>query len=232
MRTTKMSPSEAPAYRNERIQWLRRLAESGENEVVEFKRKAAFPVKIVREMVAFANTNGGILLIGVDDSGKLPGLKYPEEETFVIKKALRKHCRPRLKFKQEVIAISANHSVLVYEVPPSKRKPHFVVQGRQWESYVRVADKCIKASREVLAIARHSRSADNFGFTYGESERKLFSYLDQNKTITLDKFTEITGLQRLNASEKLILLVLTDILMITPNERGDLYSMSAVTQKF
>lgn len=226
-----MNPSEALVFRSERVQWLRRIAESGENETVEFKRKAAFPLKIVREMVAFANTSGGILLIGVDDSGKLPGLKYPDEEIFVIKKALRKHCRPWLKFKQEVIPVSANHSILVFEVPPSRRKPHFVVQGRQQDSYVRVGDKCIKASREVLAIAQHSGSADNFGFTYGEPERTLFSYLDQNKTITLDKFTEISGLQRLTASEKLILLVLTDILRITPNERGDLYSMSVATQK-
>jgi predicted HTH transcriptional regulator len=232
MTMMKMNHSEAPVFPSPRLQWLRRLVGSGENEAVEFKRKAAFPVKIVREMVAFANSNGGKLLIGVDDDGKLPGLKYPEEETFVVRKALRKYCRPWLKFHLDVIAVSPNRYVLMYEIPPSKRKPHFLIQGGRRESYVRVADKCIKASREVLEIARHASRSVNFGFTYGEPERTLLNYLDQNETITLAKFAEISGLQHLNASEKLVLLVLTDILKITPHERGDLYSLSMVAQKF
>jgi Schlafen, AlbA_2 len=228
-----MNPWEAPGFHNDSTLWLRRITAAGESVSVEFKRKASFPMKLIREMVAFANTHGGILLIGVDDNGTPVGLKYPEEESYVIRRASCKFCRPRLAFKEHVLTVSPNRFVLVYDIPSSARKPHFLFQGRRnRDAYVRVADKSIKASREMLEIVRHRQRTQDLGFTYGEPERTLFHYLDRNKTITLTKFAEISGLQLLTASERLILLVLTDILLITPHERGDLYSMAAFPAKY
>jgi hypothetical protein len=52
------------------------------------------------------------------------------------------------------------------------------------------------------------------------------TYLDANAVITLNKFVELSGLKRFYASRKLILLVLADVLRITPHEKGDLYSLA------
>src|SRR3972149_1154519 len=46
---------------------LLELIEEGESLTCEFKRKFSTTEKIVREMIAFANTKGGYLIIGVDD---------------------------------------------------------------------------------------------------------------------------------------------------------------------
>ena len=70
------------------IQQLKLLVSQGESASLEFKRKAAFPEKIVREMIAFANTKGGIVLIGIGDDGTMPGLKHPEDDLHVMKQAL------------------------------------------------------------------------------------------------------------------------------------------------
>jgi hypothetical protein len=51
-------------------------------------------------------------------------------------------------------------------------------------------------------------------------------YLDVNNTITLKKFMEISGLKKFYASKKLILLVLADVLRVSPNERGDVFSLA------
>lgn len=64
---------------------LKKLASEGEGIQLEFKLKATYPEKIVRELIAFANTEGGTLLIGVDDDGSIPGVKYPEEEAHVVR---------------------------------------------------------------------------------------------------------------------------------------------------
>ena len=48
---------------------LKQLVRRGEGQYLEFKKKADHPDKIVREMVAFANSGGGELLLGVDDHG-------------------------------------------------------------------------------------------------------------------------------------------------------------------
>jgi hypothetical protein len=56
----------------------------------------------------------------------------------------------------------------------------------------------------------------------------LMEYLDQHHTITLKEFTKLSGLKRFIASRKLILLVLADVLKITPHEKGDVFSLAAV----
>jgi len=51
-------------------------------------------------------------------------------------------------------------------------------------------------------------------------------YLDQKKVITLKEFVDVSGLNHLYASRKLILLVLANVLSITPHEKGDLYAVA------
>jgi hypothetical protein len=221
-----MKPQEAFPVDQKQIQHLKSLVAQGEGFHLEFKRKAAHPDKIVREMIAFANSKGGILLVGIGDEGTIPGLKYPEDDSHEIKKALRQ-CKPPLPVRETFIAIGNNRSVIQYEIYESKRKPHFYALSEiQRESFVRVDDKSIKASREVREISKRSQLKKDIRFHYGDHERMLMQYLDEHKTITLKEFTELSGLKRFMASRKLILLVLANVLRIAPNEKGDVYSVA------
>jgi predicted HTH transcriptional regulator len=197
----------------------------GEGARLEFKRKAAYPDKIVREMIAFANTNGGVLLLGVGDDKTLPGLKFPEDESHVIQEALKK-CRPKLPVEEQFIPIGNGRTIIRYDVAESDRKPHYVLIGEQKESYVRVNDQSIKASREMREIVKRASKKKDIRFNYGEHEKFLMQYLDSNPTITLKRFIELSGLKKFYASRKLVLLVLADVLRITPHEKGDLYSLA------
>ena len=67
---------------------LKKLVLNGESQFLEFKKKADHPEKIVREMVAFANSEGGTLLIGVDDRGNISGLPFPDEDTYAMEAAI------------------------------------------------------------------------------------------------------------------------------------------------
>ena len=207
------------------LQELKKLVLRGEGQNLEFKRKAAHPDKIAHELIAFANTGGGTMLIGVDDDKSIPGVKYPEEESHMVNDMLDKQCRPKLIFNEKAIRISEKHFVLHLEVPKSEKPPHyFVISPDRKECYVRVDDKCMKASSEIREIIRRSRSKNGVRFTYGEKEDQLIKYLNQTPTITLDQFRKLTSLNRFNASKKLVLLVLAHVLKIIPTEKGDLYS--------
>ena len=46
----------------------------GENHTTEFKRQIDNLERLAGELVAFANSDGGALYIGVDDDGSVPGL--------------------------------------------------------------------------------------------------------------------------------------------------------------
>src|SRR5688572_24661586 len=97
-------PQEQTSFNPRQVQELKRLVAQGESSTLEFKRKASFPDKIVREMIAFANSVGGVLLVGIGDDKSIPGLKHPEDESHVIREALKK-CKPRLPVSEQFILI-------------------------------------------------------------------------------------------------------------------------------
>lgn len=175
-------------------------------------------------MIALANTDGGTLLIGVDDDGAMPGVKYPEEESVVIHQELARHCRPAMEFTETWIALSDKRFILSWEIPRSPRRPHFYAVGQARECYVRLADQSLKASREMAEILRRRKSAKGTQFTYGPAEEKLMRALEENPTITLKEFSKLTGLNRFLSSRKLIKLVLANVLDIRPTEKGDVFS--------
>ena len=107
-------------YNPQRVQLLRILVSVGEGLTIEFKRKTTYPVKIAREMIAFANTKEGILLRGIGDDDTIPGLKYPEDEIHVMNDALKK-VKPELHYIKTVIPIGNARAVIHYKIPESKK---------------------------------------------------------------------------------------------------------------
>ncbi|MEJ0056359.1 MAG: ATP-binding protein [Bacteroidota bacterium] len=219
-----MVRSESIPYDAAKVKELQKLVSQGEGQHLEFKRKASHPDKIVRELIAFANTGGGTLLIGVDDDKSIPGVKFPEEESVVIHSELKKHCRPGLAFHETVIPISENRFVLHWRIPKSEKRPHFYVTDKERFSFVRQNDQSIKASREMTEIIRRSKSLNGTRLVYGEAEQKIIHFLGGQPVISLQEFSQLTGLNRYMASRKIVRLVLANVLKITPTDKGDLFS--------
>lgn len=212
------------------LQELYRLVKRGESSRLEFKRKAAHPEKIVREFVAFANTKGGDVLIGVDDNGNVPGVKYAEEEIYMLNKALTTLCKPKLQYEYKVIPLDENdsRSVIHYQIAESKKKPHYALpdEHADWgKAYVRLADKSIQASKEVRNVIKFSQRKNSRVLQILEKEKILLQYLGQNESITLAKFQEIAKLNRYSASRILVNLVVSNILKINPSDKEDTFSM-------
>lgn len=221
----KMKTSETTTVNAQQIRELHKLVAEGEGMHLEFKRKAAYPEKIVRELIAFANTEGGTLLIGVDDDKSIPGTKYPDEEAHVIIEALNKYCRPHLTYKETTIAISEKKFVVRFDIAPSSKRPHYLVVDKETQNcFVREQDMSIKASPEMIEIVRRAKHTRDIRFNFGDAEKQLMEYLDANQHITLPAFQKLVHLNRFKARRKLILLVLANVLKITATEKGDLYS--------
>lgn len=218
-------PQETFTFQARQVRELKRLVARGESGSLEFKKKAASPDKVVCEMVAFANARGGTLLVGISDDGEIAGLKHPEDESYVIQQSLRK-CTPVLPVSETFISVGNARHVIQYHIEESKRKPHYFHDGEKKEAYIRVNDQSIKASKEVREIARRSQLQKDVRFHYGDHERMLMRYLDITPAITLKEFMQISGLKKFYASKKLVLLVLANVLRITPHEKGDRFSLA------
>ena len=206
------------------VKELKNLVRQGEGISLEFKLKATHPEKIVREIVAFANSKGGKLVLGVNDDKTITGLKFVDEEEYILVRAIERNCYPPINYELERIAITDERDVLVFTIPKSKEKPHYVQLENEQNSkaYVRVKDRSVQASREVKQILRRENE-DGIKFTYGEKEKILMIFLAENQKITIEKFAEIARISPRSASHTLVLLVLSNVLKIQPDEVMDWY---------
>lgn len=210
---------------------LKELVKQGEGKRLEFKLKSNHPERIVRELVAFANSDGGKLLIGVDDDRTIKGLKYAEEDEYLLIKAIEKYISPALDCAISYVPIGDERSVLVFAVESSPNRPHYVVQTVEnstqplRKAYVRVADKSVQASWEMREILRRGRNNRDVRFQYGDKEQKLVQYLGENKNITVEGFAKIASIPKKIASKTLVLLVLANVLVIQPDEVVDKFSI-------
>jgi len=208
---------------------LQKLVRQGEGQTVEFKRKASFPEKIIREIVAFANSDGGHLLVGVGDNGMLHGLKYASDDKYVLDKAI-KHCiKPKIRYTDFLIPVNEHRSVLVYQIAASKRKPHYALprqDSSRGTAFIRINDKSIQASREMIEIMKGQRFTAGQRIFYGENEKLLFNHLKESGQITLNTYCEISGLPRKAASKTLVRLVLSNVLDVVLNEKEDQFKFN------
>lgn len=207
---------------------LKRLVAGGENLQVEFKRKVRYPEKIAKEAVAFANTSGGWLLIGVEDDKTIYGSSIADEEAYLLEKAFAQYIFPTIKFDLERIRIFEEKEVLAYYIHQGIQKPYSLITGplpEQRHTYFRVADKSVQASREIRELLKLQRKARSLRVELGAKEKLLFNYLGLHQTITLNKFALLAGLNEKIASRTLVLLVHSGLLNIHPKEDEDLYSI-------
>lgn len=205
------------------LQEINKLAQQGEGLKLEFKKKAAFPEKIVREIIAMANTEGGILFIGVDDDGTVSGQRFIEEEVFVMEKAIRELVKPELQYQVEIIKLNAKKGVAVFQIPKSHQRPHYLIDQNLKKAFVRVEDRSIKASKEMWEILKRDKKQQNVVFTYGEKETVLMKALAEKGKITLNDFQNLAQLPRFLASKTLVRLVLANVLQIVPQEKEDFF---------
>lgn len=205
---------------------LKELVRKGENKFVEFKLKTNHPEKIIREIVAFANSEGGKLIIGIGDDKSIKGLRFPDEDEFILKKAIEKHIYPVIDYEISRIKIEGDREVLVFDIEKSPFKPHYVdLDGisENRKAYVRVEDKSVQASKEMKEILKGERKAKNIKFHYGDKERTLMKYLAENPSITVETYANIANIPRKVASRTLIVLVLANVIKVQPHEMQDLF---------
>ncbi|MBL7202705.1 MAG: ATP-binding protein [Desulfobacteraceae bacterium] len=88
------------------------IIRNGESSKIEFKREDVHPNSLAEEIVAFANFEGGIILIGVDDSGELIGCFRDDIDEFIVN-VCRNSVRPSIIPVIENIFVDGKKIVIV-----------------------------------------------------------------------------------------------------------------------
>ena len=103
--------------------YIHALIAEGEHQQQDFKFEISDARKIAKTLSAFANTDGGRLLIGVKDNGKIAGVRS-DEEKYMIEAAAQLYCRPEVDYSMQTVHVEGR-SVLVVQIDESEHKPVF-----------------------------------------------------------------------------------------------------------
>ena len=204
--------------------YLRRLIEEGENQKLDFKYCVSDSRKIARTLVAFANTDGGKLLIGVRDNGSIAGIRT-EEEFYMVETAVHLFCRPVIGFniKQH---ITGGKTVLEVDVMKGDEK---IFQARdendRWITYFRHKDQNLVANRILKQVWKRESYKNGAHIKFGKSENAVMDHLKKNGSITLSQCRRIAGLASRKAETLLVNLILLKVIKIIPSEKGFVYEL-------
>jgi len=130
---------------------LLRLIHQGENSGVEFKRDDLRPEQLAREVVAFANFQGGRLLIGVEDDGRVSGIQRADLERWVMDTVFGRYIHPQILPYYETVMLDDGRRVAVVTILPGTAKPYVVRHHQREDVYVRVGSTSRLATREQQA---------------------------------------------------------------------------------
>ena len=101
--------------------YLLSLIREGEHQQQDFKYRVSDACNLAKSVSAFANTDGGRLLIGVRDDGHLSGVRS-EEEIFMMHQAAYKFCKPEPSIKFDTFHVDGR-TIVIATVPPSDKRP-------------------------------------------------------------------------------------------------------------
>lgn len=131
---------------------LRSRIRAGEDSYTEFKERLDNPESIAGEIVALANTEGGRLLVGIADDGRIVGLANPNQTATTLAQLCRENVMPPILPLIESIEIDGQ-LVIVLEV----RGPHKPYRTKGGRYYVRVGPTKQDASpQELLRLAQRA----------------------------------------------------------------------------
>lgn len=131
-----------------------------EGKTLEFKRDLSSPEGVLRSITAFANTAGGILLIGVEDrTRRVRGVQNPLLLEERLASLIADNIRPHLVPDLEILPWRRAH-VVALQVYPSPSRPHFVkALGPEAGVFVRIGSTNRRADRELIGeLSRLTRN--------------------------------------------------------------------------
>ncbi len=194
------------ATREDLLTWIA----NGENSSVEFKRDDVSNDKFAREVVAFANSDGGVILLGVDDDGSIAGVAPGKLEEWVMTACRDKVAPPIVPHFQRIVGVAPGRDVAVVRVERSYTAHHLWHNShRTW--LLRVGSQSREASQEELARLLQRRqvfrcdAAPIQGTSFGHLDRqRLRDYFVRVRDQPVPDDDDVAGWRTLLANTEIL----------------------------
>jgi len=169
--------------------YIKKVNTGRENQELDFKFEISDSRKIAKTLVAFSNTDGGTLLIGVKDNGNISGI-HSDEEFYMVQAAAGMYCKPEVTFKSKRWIVDGK-TVLEVIIPKGANYPFFAQpEPGKWLAYIRVKDENILATAVHLKVWKNKTHNRGILIEYSDKVKKLMEYLELNSSISSQSSAE------------------------------------------
>ena len=144
-----------------------------ESEIVELKE--IYTPDLKKEVVAFANTNGGTIYIGVRDNGEIIGIANADFVMQQISNSLRQSIRPDASMFTNIELVQNEDKIVIkLTINPGTKKPYYLPEKGLKPSgvYVRSGTSSVPASEDAIRMMIKMADGDSF-----ENNRSLIQEL-------------------------------------------------------
>ena len=201
------------------------LIAQGEHQQLDFKFEVSDSKKIARTLSAFANTDGGRILIGVKDNGNIAGVRS-EEEFYMIEAASNMYTKPSVPFTATRWNINGKTVLEIY-IAPSNKKPHTAPdKDDKYKAYIRVDDENILANEVLLLSWKKKERVDGLLLPLTRPVEKLLLYLETHPYINIRQFCRIAHINYYTARNILSDLIVINTLKYLFVDKQIVYSIS------
>ncbi|WP_194775803.1 AlbA family DNA-binding domain-containing protein [Pararhodonellum marinum] len=148
---------------NKNKDYIQELLRRPEDLTLDFKQGITDKEKIAKTLCAFANTAGGLLVVGVSDDRKVIGIDV-DEEMYMLESANEKHCLPPVSIKFEIYEVEETEEeewtgekyLLMAEVSKSEIGPHLVLSKNGEERhFIRQNDQSMLFKTDPSGLAQN-----------------------------------------------------------------------------
>lgn len=178
---------------------LKQRIEHWENLHTEFKELLIHPDDVAASLVAFANTDGGQLIIGINKNRKVTGIEDTDGVLRDIDNIAANNCEPPITIIQEVLYpeemmekikfdaadVKQQIAIIIVNIPKGDMRPYRTNRGVY---YIRTTSGRRQASREELL--RLFQATESFYYDETPFPRLSITDIDLD---AFDRFLETTG---------------------------------------
>ncbi len=207
------------------VQYIEKLISQGEHQQLDFKFEITDSRKIAKTLVAFANTDGGRILIGVKDNGRIAGVRS-DEEYYMIDAAAAMYCKPEIKFESYKRSITGK-IVLEIIIHASKQKPHYAQdENKKWFAFQRVDDQNLHADPILLQVWKREKRPRGTFLEFSDKEQVLLEFLEQDGISSMENIANKIPLKKRTISQLLVNLVSLKVIEMSFTEKGAFYRLT------
>ncbi len=132
---------------------IKRLIQTGESETVELKTSLSDWKAIIESISAFANTNGGIVLIGVRDSSEIRGIKVGKDSIESLTNKIIQNTDPKIYASIEVAEVDGR-DIIVLTVKDTQNKPYLAF-GKAFKRFGKSTHQMSRDEYERMILEKH-----------------------------------------------------------------------------